>query len=149
MSCDINSFDDIEDLVQVDDEPTTRLQRHELQPRAKKRTRNVEKPVITNEEDDDTPVPIGDNIPGLGSIYIKTWGCAHNNSDGEYMAGLLAQYGYEITENPDRANLWLLNSCTGTSPAQLNRLLLHLIDFMTRIPHFSEKSFTRSLRKHY
>lgn len=36
-------------------------------------------------------------IPGTHSIYIKTWGCSHNNSDGEYMAGLLAANGYAIT----------------------------------------------------
>ena len=39
----------------------------------------------------------GTNIPGVGSVYVKTWGCAHNTSDGEYMAGLLAEYGYNIT----------------------------------------------------
>lgn len=36
-------------------------------------------------------------IAGTQSIYIKTWGCSHNNSDGEYMAGLLAVNGYNIT----------------------------------------------------
>ena len=41
--------------------------------------------------------PVGDNIPGVGTLYIKTWGCSHNNSDGEYMAGILSQYGYNIT----------------------------------------------------
>lgn len=29
-------------------------------------------------------------------MYVKTWGCAHNSSDGEYMAGQLAAYGYKI-----------------------------------------------------
>ena len=24
-------------------------------------------------------------------------GCSHNNSDGEYMAGMLADYGYTVT----------------------------------------------------
>lgn len=42
--------------------------------------------------------PVADSfIPGTQSIYIKTWGCSHNNSDGEYMAGLLAADGYTIT----------------------------------------------------
>ena len=42
--------------------------------------------------------PVADSfIPGTQSIYIKTWGCSHNNSDGEYMAGLLATNGYVIT----------------------------------------------------
>lgn len=36
-------------------------------------------------------------IPGTQTIFIKTWGCSHNNSDGEYMAGLLSDYGYKIT----------------------------------------------------
>ena len=36
-------------------------------------------------------------IPGTQRIYVKTWGCSHNNSDSEYMAGQLASYGYEIT----------------------------------------------------
>ena len=44
--------------------------------------------------------PVGDSIiPGTQKIYIKTWGCSHNNSDGEYMAGQLAAYGYKITGN--------------------------------------------------
>lgn len=34
---------------------------------------------------------------GTQKIYVKTWGCSHNNSDSEYMAGQLAAYGYEIT----------------------------------------------------
>ena len=34
---------------------------------------------------------------GTQSIYVKTWGCSHNNSDSEYMAGQLAAYGYNIT----------------------------------------------------
>ena len=33
-------------------------------------------------------------LPGRNSIYIRTWGCAHNSSDSEYMAGLLASNGY-------------------------------------------------------
>jgi len=36
-------------------------------------------------------------IPGTQTIYIKTWGCTHNSSDSEYMAGLLAAYGYNLT----------------------------------------------------
>lgn len=38
-------------------------------------------------------------IPGIQKIWIRTWGCSHNNSDGEYMAGQLAAYGYKITGN--------------------------------------------------
>jgi len=34
---------------------------------------------------------------GTQSVCVKTWGCSHNNSDSEYMAGQLAAYGYVIT----------------------------------------------------
>ena len=57
-------------------------------------------------------------IPGTQIIYVKTWGCAHNNSDSEYMAGQLAAYGYKLTKDKYEADLWLLNSCTVKSPAE-------------------------------
>jgi threonylcarbamoyladenosine tRNA methylthiotransferase CDKAL1 len=57
-------------------------------------------------------------IPGTQSVYLKTWGCSHNTSDGEYMAGMLAAAGYTITDSPLSADLWLLNSCTVKGPAE-------------------------------
>uniref|UniRef100_A0A9J7X398 tRNA-t(6)A37 methylthiotransferase n=1 Tax=Cyprinus carpio carpio TaxID=630221 RepID=A0A9J7X398_CYPCA len=57
-------------------------------------------------------------IPGTQKIWVRTWGCSHNSSDGEYMAGQLAASGYKITENPADADLWLLNSCTVKNPAE-------------------------------
>lgn len=101
-------IDDIEDLVST------------LSIVPKSRTRNKkskpEKKVFEHRDPADKPV--GDNIPGTQSIFVKTWGCAHNSSDSEYMAGQLAEYGYEITENKDTADLWLLNSCTVKNPAE-------------------------------
>ncbi|NXC13048.1 CDKAL methylthiotransferase, partial [Corythaeola cristata] len=48
-------------------------------------------------------------IPGVQKIWIRTWGCSHNNSDGEYMAGQLAAYGYKITGNNIRqAQIWIM-----------------------------------------
>ena len=35
-------------------------------------------------------------IPGASTVYIRTWGCSHNTSDGEYMGGLLSASGYTI-----------------------------------------------------
>ncbi len=35
-------------------------------------------------------------LPHQTTVYVKTWGCSHNNSDAEYMAGLLASHGYQI-----------------------------------------------------
>ena len=80
-------------------------------------------------------------VPGTQAVYVKTWGCSHNTSDGEYMAGMLASAGYTITgilrqggpqsgpptalisaplppDSPLAAHLWLLNSCTVKGPAE-------------------------------
>jgi len=57
-------------------------------------------------------------LPGQAKIYVKTWGCSHNVSDGEYMAGQLAEQGYTVLEDKDAADLWILNSCTVKTPAQ-------------------------------
>lgn len=57
-------------------------------------------------------------IPGTQTIYIKTFGCSHNQSDSEYMAGQLSAFGYSLSDNPDLADLWLINTCTVKSPSQ-------------------------------
>ncbi|KAI8837595.1 hypothetical protein BC829DRAFT_428340 [Chytridium lagenaria] len=60
-------------------------------------------------------------LPGQGQVFVKTWGCGHNNSDGEYMAGLLAAQGYDIIvedSKKDDAPVWILNSCTVKGPSE-------------------------------
>ena len=49
---------------------------------------------------------------------MKTYGCSHNISDSEYMAGLLQDYGYKIVEEMEKADACLLNSCTVKNPSQ-------------------------------
>lgn len=61
------------------------------------------------------------SIPGSHTVFVKTWGCSHNVSDSEYMAGLLAKHGYHVVTDASRseeAHLWLLNSCTVKGPSQ-------------------------------
>ncbi|KAM4689602.1 threonylcarbamoyladenosine tRNA methylthiotransferase [Discoglossus pictus] len=104
-------LNDIEDIVSAED-PTPhdrQSARQNVVPRARKRNKNK----VQEEEP-----PHDSTIPGTQKIWIRTWGCSHNNSDGEYMAGQLAAYGYKITETPEQADLWLLNSCTVKSPAE-------------------------------
>ena len=47
---------------------------------------------------------------GTQNVFVKTWGCSHNNSDSEYMAGQLASFGYNITgryrRKPLKTILW-------------------------------------------
>uniref|UniRef100_A0A7S4DHF9 Threonylcarbamoyladenosine tRNA methylthiotransferase n=1 Tax=Lotharella globosa TaxID=91324 RepID=A0A7S4DHF9_9EUKA len=64
------------------------------------------------------PRPTDGVIPGVQTVYVKTWGCSHNNSDGEFMAGQLATYGYKIIQEKEKADLWVLNSCTVKAPSQ-------------------------------
>ncbi|XP_035979450.1 threonylcarbamoyladenosine tRNA methylthiotransferase isoform X1 [Halichoerus grypus] len=111
-SCD-TLLDDIEDIVsQGDLKPQDRHSaRKHVVPKARKR--NTQKYL----QEENSP-PSDSTIPGIQKIWMRTWGCSHNNSDGEYMAGQLAAYGYEITENASDADLWLLNSCTVKNPAE-------------------------------
>ncbi|XP_052487354.1 uncharacterized protein LOC105770307 isoform X2 [Gossypium raimondii] len=57
-------------------------------------------------------------IPGTQTIYVKTFGCSHNQSDSEYMAGQLSAFGYAISDNPEEGDLWLINTCTVKNPSQ-------------------------------
>ncbi|XP_061202381.1 threonylcarbamoyladenosine tRNA methylthiotransferase isoform X2 [Neopsephotus bourkii] len=111
-ACD-SVLEDIEDIVSAEDlKPHDRqFVRKNVFPKVRKR--NSQK----NNQTDDDP-PSDSIIPGAQKIWIRTWGCSHNNSDGEYMAGQLAAYGYKITENSAEADLWLLNSCTVKNPAE-------------------------------
>ncbi|XP_040175667.1 threonylcarbamoyladenosine tRNA methylthiotransferase [Anopheles arabiensis] len=108
---------DIEDLISLDDpspaerylnkkDVTVRTKRVKVRANRPKETSTVEKPLLDSV------------IPETQHIYMKTWGCAHNTSDTEYMAGQLAQYGYNLTSDKDSADLWVLNSCTVKNPSE-------------------------------
>ncbi|XP_051722777.1 threonylcarbamoyladenosine tRNA methylthiotransferase isoform X2 [Ctenopharyngodon idella] len=108
-ACD-SFVDDIEDMVtSYDPTPHERqFARRNIVPHARK---NKQQPAGEELQTDSV-------IPGTQKIWVRTWGCSHNSSDGEYMAGQLAASGYKITENPSDADLWLLNSCTVKNPAE-------------------------------
>jgi len=57
-------------------------------------------------------------VPGTARVWMKTFGCAHNVSDSEFMAGQLQEQGYSLTEEACAADLWLLNTCTVKNPSQ-------------------------------
>eukprot|EP01100_Stratorugosa_tubuloviscum_P012829 TRINITY_DN618_c1_g2_i4.p1 TRINITY_DN618_c1_g2~~TRINITY_DN618_c1_g2_i4.p1 ORF type:complete len:658 (-),score=284.40 TRINITY_DN618_c1_g2_i4:33-2006(-) len=61
---------------------------------------------------------VGYDIPGIQTVFMKTFGCSHNTSDSEYMAGQLASYGYSVTENFENADIYIINSCTVKNPSQ-------------------------------
>ncbi|EKO3462828.1 tRNA (N6-isopentenyl adenosine(37)-C2)-methylthiotransferase MiaB [Vibrio fluvialis] len=52
-------------------------------------------------------------------LLIKTWGCQMNEYDSSKMADLLnATNGYELTEEPEEADVLLLNTCSIREKAQ-------------------------------
>ncbi|KAM9310437.1 threonylcarbamoyladenosine tRNA methylthiotransferase isoform 1-T1 [Pholidichthys leucotaenia] len=108
-ACD-SVIEDIEDMVSSSDPTPQERQsaRTRIIPRSRKK-----KELSNNEE-----LHADSLIPGTQKIWMKTWGCSHNNSDGEYMAGQLAASGYDMTDDPGEADVWLLNSCTVKNPAE-------------------------------
>ena len=46
------------------------------------------------------------------NVYIETYGCQMNVADSELVMGILKNKGYELTEEVDKANVILLNTCS-------------------------------------
>jgi len=47
----------------------------------------------------------------MPSVYLETYGCQMNVADSELMLGKLAAAGYSHTENPEGADVILVNTC--------------------------------------
>src|SRR3990172_7683674 len=45
-------------------------------------------------------------------VFIRTFGCQMNEHDSERLAGLLHQQGYVLTQNPEEADVILVNTCS-------------------------------------
>jgi len=116
--CDLlTEVEDIEDIIGLND--VAPKNRYKNKPMMVPKVRKMKEKSRSKE----TPTPIANTdttnfLQGNASVFVKTWGCAHNSSDSEYMAGQLAAQGYNITQDKDSADLWLLNSCTVKNPAE-------------------------------
>ena len=120
-------LEDIEDLIEhsngssIETHPTDRakIRKNVVIPKVRKREKPAKHP-IELESEKDGKINGGNEgfLPGMAAVYVKTWGCAHNSSDGEYMAGQLAEQGYTLTEKKESADVWILNSCTVKNPAE-------------------------------
>ncbi|MGC8932117.1 MAG: tRNA (N(6)-L-threonylcarbamoyladenosine(37)-C(2))-methylthiotransferase [Candidatus Methanodesulfokora sp.] len=51
-------------------------------------------------------------------IYIETHGCTMNASDSEIMAGILRKAGHVIVDDPENADLIILNTCNVKLPTE-------------------------------
>ena len=109
-SCATGAIDDLEDLVPVGGgDVLLRPPKQAVVPKRARRRPSASRDVYSTVEG---------SIPGTQTVHVKTWGCSHNNSDGEYMAGILQSYGYTVTDNMEEADLWVLNSCTVKNPSE-------------------------------
>ena len=63
-------------------------------------------------------------LPGKQRIHVKTFGCPHNQSDGEYLAGQLKDYGYTLVETLEESDAIVINSCTVKHPSETRALNL-------------------------
>jgi len=50
-------------------------------------------------------------VPVLRRAFIETYGCQMNLGDAEIMAGALAERGYVLVEDPDSADVIVVNTC--------------------------------------
>src|SRR5919107_5546941 len=50
-------------------------------------------------------------MPDMKRVYIETYGCQMNVADSELMLGVLRRDGYERTEQPEEADVLLVNTC--------------------------------------
>ena len=110
--------DDIEDIIGENDvQPKDRYRNKPVPiPKARKMKKKITKecpssPAVTetdieniNDQDDDKNVEGNFLDSSNARVFVKTWGCAHDSSDSEYMAGLLADYGFKIVDDMEKAD---------------------------------------------
>ncbi len=53
-------------------------------------------------------------------VYVETYGCSLNISDGEAICGLLKNAGFKLSEKPDDADCIIVNSCTVKNTTFIN-----------------------------
>ncbi len=63
-------------------------------------------------------------------FYIKTFGCQMNELDSEMVRRMLEERGYVYTDNPDEADVVLLNTCTVREKAA--RKAKHLVRYFSK-----------------
>uniref|UniRef100_A0A8C9FMI0 MTTase N-terminal domain-containing protein n=1 Tax=Pavo cristatus TaxID=9049 RepID=A0A8C9FMI0_PAVCR len=129
-ACD-SVLEDIEDIVSAQDlKPHDwRFVRKNVFPKVRKRSSQL------RAQTDDDP-PHDSVIPGIQKIWIRTWGCSHNNSDGEYMAGQLAAYGYKITAFAHSRGEAVLSDCSHLTQPMQNYVCMQTVCYINATSYF-------------
>ena len=58
-----------------------------------------------------------DHVP---LAYTHSYGCQQNVSDGEKINGMLYRMGYDITDDPEKADFILYNTCAVRENAEIS-----------------------------
>ncbi len=74
--------------------------------------------------------------PGKRNLYIESYGCQMNLSDSEIVASILAQEGYQATNDIHEADLILVNTCSIREKAEqtVRNRLVHFNGLKKRNP---------------
>jgi len=64
-------------------------------------------------------------------VYFESYGCTANQNSTEIMKGLIRQAGLNITNNPDFADLIIINSCIVKLPTQ-EKIRRRMFDFLKK-----------------
>jgi len=89
----------------------------------RRRPRAAEPPAPEGGEGEDGPAATA-RLPGRQRVHVKTFGCPHNQSDGEYMMGQLRDYGYTLVGSLEDCDACVINSCNVKQPAETRALSL-------------------------
>src|SRR4051812_49835583 len=68
------------------------------------------------------------------TVYIETYGCQMNVSDTELMLGKLTESGYESVEQPEGADVILINTCAIREHAE-QRVMGRIGEMKSRMKH--------------
>mmetsp|Transcript_62452 Transcript_62452/g.108920 ORF Transcript_62452/g.108920 Transcript_62452/m.108920 type:complete len:553 (+) Transcript_62452:66-1724(+) len=86
--------------------------------------RRFKSPEMESRETSVAPEASSDHLPGAQKVYVRTFGCPHNASDGEYMMGQLREYGYTLVDTMEDCDVCVVNSCTVKHPSETRAMNL-------------------------
>ncbi len=74
------------------------------------------------------------------SIYVETLGCARNQVDSEMIMGQFKKAGWRLADNPDQAEIILVNTCSFIEDA-----INQSVDTILELAQFKQKGICRRL----
>ncbi|CRH00916.1 radical SAM protein, putative [Plasmodium relictum] len=115
---DENIITDVEDINNINDRTNYKVV--QIKKKNNKKNNIRESPKVEEEEKKDNYNFKENNIiiPENYKIYFKSFGCAHNSSDSEFMMGLLSNYGFKFVKNVEDCDICIINSCTVKNPSE-------------------------------